>query len=106
MAGVELRIRAAELFSSTFLVLLWWRGTARTAEHVNLPRARPEVVEIHRVVRRSDGLLRVACECPLLHIGRQVGIDPTPRILRAWSVHDLVAAVRWPIVDRGHRLAG
>src|SRR6266542_6769405 len=60
MASVDLCVGAVQSFGGPPLMHFWGQRTPRAAQHVDLPRVRPEVAQVNWIVGRADPLLRIA----------------------------------------------
>src|SRR5258708_24819974 len=94
VVGINLAVGAAELLGRALLMHLRWQRAARAAQNVNLPGARPELVEIDGLVDDGQRLARVARQRPVLEIGRQVLEDAPACFLPAQARHQARAVVR------------
>jgi hypothetical protein len=59
VARVDLGVGAAQSLGGPPLVRFWRQRTARAAQDVDLPFARPEVAQVNWLVSRADRMLRV-----------------------------------------------
>src|SRR6266498_120608 len=96
MASVDLCVGAVQSFGGPPLMHFWGQRTPRAAQHVDLPRARPEVAQVNWIVGRADRLLRISRGCPVAYFTGDVGKDRRPRLFRRRTIHAIASIMRLP----------